>query len=212
MVLFARRANRDSSLVNWFGLVTALGGAASFELLKYAVTIRDRHLSQLAVRINVTPARVEELRALTGEVKRTRQMHAALSAAVEFRARELLLARQHAELESRAAQLKSELEVLAEQEHRLTLNAESKDSEGLIREVQQIIDAPGPQRNESLELAMKSVSVVVPGGGIINALLDRLVTSLERYSERSRARRMRVQARDVAEHVDHDRKDEAASS
>lgn len=205
MVLFAERANHNTTLVNWFGLATALGGAVTFELLKYAVTVRDRHLNQLAVRINVTPARIEELRSLTSEVQRTRQMHAALSAAIELRARELLLARQREELKLRAIELKGELEYLSDQEDRLALDAEAKSSDELAQEVQEMIDAlRSTGRNERFGLAkssLDSMTVVMPAiSPFVKQLTKYFDRQVERQIRRRQAKQVRAKASEAMEH------------
>jgi hypothetical protein len=204
MVLFAQRANRDASLVNWFGLVTALAGAATFELMKYALTVRGRHLNELAMRINVTPTRVEELQSLTSDVERARRMYAAVSAAIELRARELLLKHQGEELRSQAAKLQSALTDLAEQEHRLALDAEANASKSLVREVQEMVDT-SERRNEPLKPTMRSLGsleFVMPG---TSSLATQFVSYLDRQLARRRARQMRSKATSVTENRDHDR-------
>jgi DNA repair exonuclease SbcCD ATPase subunit len=204
MVRFAQSANRDTTLVNWFGLVTALGGAATFELVKYAVTIRDRYLNQLSLQINVTPARVETLRSLREDLERTRQMQAALSAAIQLRARELLLAQQREELRNQAARLQNELETLSDQEHRLALDLEARDSESLVQEVQQMIDALESERQkEPLKLiksSLASFEFVMPG---TSKLMDQLVSYVDRQLEKRRARKIRATTADTTAHREH---------
>jgi hypothetical protein len=194
LIIFASHANEDSALVNWFGLTAALAGAVFFELIKYSVTVKRRHLERWAIRISVTPAKVNELRALSQDIQRTRELQGALSSVIELRARELLVARMKKNISLRADLIKDELLDLADQETRLALDTDALSSGGLAEEMQNIFNVLQPsQRSKVFDIVPR-----MPGmAGLLTYTIDGMLKLALREWQSRRARRIRLKASDL---------------
>jgi hypothetical protein len=192
MVLFAQAANRDNRLVNWFGIVTALGGAFSFELLKYASTTKARHLEELATRINLTPAKQNELATLVEEVDKTRRLYSGISTAVELRAKALALEFERKQLIARAQDVQQASVDIAKRHHRLALDVEANESAELAREMAEVVGKLGISKQERmLDQLWKSIGAVpgLPAGFLLGKLAEAGQHQIERiFAKRARAR------------------------
>ncbi|MGH3915736.1 MAG: hypothetical protein ACRDTC_20350 [Pseudonocardiaceae bacterium] len=191
MTFFAIEANQNSSLVNWFGLSTAIGGAFAFELMKYAVKVRDRHDSRLAMQVNLTPLKIEELRSVTQDVERTRELGAALDSAVELRARELFLQQQRDELAARVDKVKADLLDLASKEDRIARDQESQEASNLANEMAKVLKSLGVSREERLLDTIRPFYPRFPLGPLSANLIDAAVRYFLRVLEARQARRIR---------------------
>jgi hypothetical protein len=196
MVLFAQAANKNTGLVNWFGIVTALGGALAFELLKYAITTRSRHLEELSTRISLTPAKKDELAALLIEVDKTRRLYSGLSSAIEMRAKELALEYERTELQQRAEELKRASIDLRQRQHQLALDAEARRSTDITDEMNAVLDTLGVSKQDRLlDQLWRSIGVVpgLPGGFLFSSLAE----AGQREIERLLARRQRAKVANI---------------
>jgi hypothetical protein len=191
MAFFAIEANRNSSLVKWFGLSTAIGGALAFELMKYAVKIRDRHDGRLAMQVNLTPLKIEELHSVTQDVERTRKLGAALASAVELRARELFLHQQRDELVARVDKVKVDLLDLADKEARIARDQESQEASDLADEMVKVLKGLDASREERLLDTIRPFYPRFLPGALTTDLIDTTVKHFLHMLEARRARKIR---------------------
>lgn len=192
MILFAQAANADNKLVNWFGIATALGGALVFELLKFSFTVRSRHLEELANKIQLTPAKMEELAKIVDEVNKKRQLYAGISTAVELRAKALAFEAERKQLAKRALEVQRDSTELVARQHRLALDIEANESADLAKEMAEVVDKLGVSRQDRIfEQLWKSIGAVpgLPAGYLVGKIAEAAQHQMERImAKRSQSR------------------------
>jgi hypothetical protein len=192
MILFAQKTNADPRLINWFGITTALAGALAFECVKFAGTVKSRHLYNLSTRITLTPAKLDELTRIVTEVEKNRKMYSSLNSAIELRSRELALEYEQNQLKIRALEAMDALGDLEIRQRRLALDKESAETREFTEEMNTVLANLGESRiRRTFVEFSRSPNPVSLLGTIAAELAKVLHTQIERISVRRRKERVK---------------------
>lgn len=210
MIYFAQKTNEDPSLINWFGIATALGGAMAFEFMKFAATTRSRHLHDLTTRITLTPAKLEELTRIVTEVEKNRQMYSGLNSAIELRSRELTLEYEKDQLRTRATETLDALDDLADRQRRLALDMESAQTREFAKEMSAVLAKLGGSRaNRTLDEFSRS-SGYFGLAGFIGYIAAEAAKLIHAETERIAAKRRKTRLERLG--IEHSANEESMST
>ena len=206
MILFAQKTNENPNLINWFGITTALAGALAFECIKFAATVKSRHLHDLSARIILTPAKLDELTQIVTEIEKNRKMYSSLNSAIELRSRELALEYEQNQLKIRAVEALEALSDLEARQRRLALDKESARTHEFAEEMNDVLTKLGESRiSKALDGISRSSSFASPVVYSVVELLRMISARIERTlakRRKERVKRLKLDAESPS--VEHD--------